>query len=96
MGEFGNADWEKSLKEGYASECKHGIEDRGYFKVIVYMKFLASAVISFVFSAKELGLREEAAEVTKKQFLIDRRLSLHIYKVTGIKVPELEEMFASV
>jgi hypothetical protein len=92
MGDLGNAEWGKEIFNAYASDSNGPIENLDYFNVIVYMKLLASAVISFDFNPKELGLRPEAVTVTKRQLSIYEQLSQRVHNITGIKVPELENM----
>ena len=92
MGDLGNAEWGKEIFNAYASDSNGSIENLDYFNVIVYMKLLASAVISFAFNPKELGLRPEAVTVTKRQLSIYKQLSQRVHNITGIKVPELENM----
>jgi hypothetical protein len=56
------------------------------------MKLLASTVISFTFSPEELGLRPEVVELTKEQLSIYKQLSQWMRKITGLTVPELEDV----
>ena len=91
MGDFGKADWGKQILDAYVSS-NEPIEQFDFFHAIVIMKLLASAVISFHFSPEELGLRPEAVELTKEQLSIYKQLSQRIRSITGITIPELEEM----
>ena len=92
MGDLGNTDWGKEIFNAYASDSNDSIENLDYFNIIVYMKLLASTVLSFAFNPKELGLRPEAVAVTKGQLSIYKQLSQRVHNITGIKVPELENM----
>lgn len=92
MGDLGNADWGKQILKAYASDSNGPIEHLDYFHVIVTMKLLASTVISFTFSPEELGLRPEALELTKEQLSIYKQLSHRIRNITGLTVPELEDV----
>jgi len=92
MGDLGNADWGKHIFNTYTSDSNDPIEHLDYFNVIVYMKLLASTVISFTFNPKELGLRPEALELTKKQLSIYKQLSQRLRNITGLTVPELENV----
>lgn len=93
MGDLGDADWGKEIFNAYASDFNGSIENLDYFNVIVYMKLLASVVISFAFSPQELGLRPEAVAVTtKRQLSIYKQLSQRVHNITAMKVPELENV----
>jgi len=92
MGDLGNIDWGKQILNAYASGYKGPIEHFDYFNVIVYMKLLASTVISDTFSPRELGLRTERIELTKKQLTIYKRLSEQLRTITGIPITELDNM----
>ena len=92
MGDLGNLDWGKQIFNAYASDSNGPIEHLDYFNVIVYMKLLASTVISFTFGPKELGLRPEVLELTKEQLSIYKQLSQRIRNITSITVPELEDI----
>jgi len=95
MGDFGYPAWGKQILNTYASHSHRPIKDLDYFHVIVGMKLLASAVISFAFGPAELGLRPEAVELTKEQLLIYRQISQQIRTVTGLTVPEWEDVCES-
>jgi aminoglycoside phosphotransferase (APT) family kinase protein len=92
MGDLGNTHWGEQIFSAYTSDSKGPIEHLDYFNVIVYMKLLASTVISFTFSPEELGLRPEALELTKEQLSIHKQLSQRIRNITGLTVPELEDV----
>jgi aminoglycoside phosphotransferase (APT) family kinase protein len=92
MGDLGNSDWGKQIFNAYASDSNGPIEHLDYFNVIVTMKLLASTVISFTFSPEELGLRTEALELTKEQLSVYKQLSHRIRNITGLTVPELEDV----
>jgi aminoglycoside phosphotransferase (APT) family kinase protein len=92
MGDLGKADWGKQILNAYASGFNGPIEHLDYFNVIVTMKLLASTVISFTFGPEEFGLRPEALELTKEQVSIYKQLSQRIRNITGLTVPELEDM----
>jgi aminoglycoside phosphotransferase (APT) family kinase protein len=91
MGDLGNVHWGKQIFEAYASDSNHSIKHLDYFNVIVYMKLLASTVISFMFGPQELGLRPEALEL-KQQLPIYKQLSQRIRNITGLTVPELQDV----
>jgi Ser/Thr protein kinase RdoA (MazF antagonist) len=93
MGDFGNPAWGNQILHAYASQSHRPVEDLDYFHVIVGMKLLASTVISFAFGPAELGLRPEAIELTKEQLLIYRQISRRIRTITGLTVPEWEDVF---
>ena len=92
MGDFGNPAWGKQILNAYASQSGDAIEHIDYFHVIVSMKLLASTVISFTFSPEELGLRPEVVELTKEQLSIYKQLSQWMRKITGLTIPELEDV----
>jgi Ser/Thr protein kinase RdoA (MazF antagonist) len=92
MGDFGNPDWGKQILQAYLSDFNSPIEHLDYFQVIVAMKLLASTVISIAFGPQELGLRPDAAALTKEQASVYRQLSERIQKITGRLVPELEDL----
>src|SRR6266508_2634022 len=96
MGDLGSPDWKKQIFNAYASASNSPVEHLDYFNVIVSMKLLASTVISFTFSSEELGLRPEAAKLTKEQLSIYKQLSQRIRDITGLTVPELEDMLARI
>jgi aminoglycoside phosphotransferase (APT) family kinase protein len=91
MGDFGNPDWGNQILKAYTSS-NGPIDHFDYFHVIVGMKLLASTVISFTFSPEELGLRSETAQVTKEQGSIYKQLANRMRTITGVTVPELENM----
>lgn len=91
MGEFGNPDWGRQILNVYESS-QGRTEHLDYFNVFVYMKLLASTVIAFTFSPEELGMRPATAELTKEQLSIYRQLAQRIRNITGMTVPELEDM----
>jgi aminoglycoside phosphotransferase (APT) family kinase protein len=93
MGDFGNSAWGKHILHAYTSHSHRPVEDLDYFHVIVGMKLLASTVISFAFDPAELGLRSEAVKLTKEQLLIYRQISRRIRTITGLNVPEWEDVF---
>lgn len=90
MGDLGNVAWGKQIFNAYAADFNGPIEHLDYFNVIVYMKLLASTVISFTFGPKVLGLRPEASALTKEQLSIHKQLSQRIRRITGLTVPELD------
>jgi aminoglycoside phosphotransferase (APT) family kinase protein len=92
MGDLGNPAWGRQIWDAYASHAQHPIEHIDYFQVIVCMKLLASTVISFTFSAEELGLRPKVVELTKEQLSIYKQLSQRMRRITGLTVPELEDV----
>jgi aminoglycoside phosphotransferase (APT) family kinase protein len=92
MGRLGNPDWGKQILNAYALDSNRPIEHLDYFHVLVAMKLLASTVISFHFSPAELGLRLETMELTKEQLSIYKRLSQRVQNITGLTLPELEDM----
>jgi aminoglycoside phosphotransferase (APT) family kinase protein len=93
MGDFGIPNWGNHILHAYASHSHRPVEDLDYFHVVVGMKLLASTVISFAFDPAELGLRPEAVELTKEQLLIYRQISRRIRTITGLTVPEWEDVF---
>ena len=93
MGDFGNPAWGKQILDAYASHAGHAIEHIDYFHVMVSMKLLGSTVISFLFSPEELGLRPETVNITKEQASIYKQLAQRIRTVTGLTVPEWEDVF---
>jgi len=92
MGDFGNPDWGNQILRAYASHSLRPVEDLDYFHVIVGMKLLASTVISFAFGPAELGLRPEAVKLTNEQLLIYRQISRRIRTITGLTIPEWEDV----
>ncbi|HET9912189.1 MAG TPA: aminoglycoside phosphotransferase family protein [Anaerolineales bacterium] len=93
MGDLGNPDWGKQIFNAYASGFKGLIQQLDYFNVIVYMKLLASTVISFTFGPEEIGLRAEAVKLTKEQLSIYKRIYRRLRDITGLNAPELEDIF---
>ena len=67
-----------------------------YFNVIVTMKLLASAVISFAYSPEEQGLQPEAVDAIRRQVAVYKKLSQHIQTITGTPIPELENMLNNI
>jgi aminoglycoside phosphotransferase (APT) family kinase protein len=96
MGDLGNVNWGKQIFDAYTSNSNVPIEHLDYFKVIVYMKLLASTVISFTFGPKELGLRPEASALTKEQLSIYKQLTQRIRNITGLTVPELDDILEGI
>jgi aminoglycoside phosphotransferase (APT) family kinase protein len=96
MGDFGNADWGKEIREAYVSHSSHPIEDIDYFQAIVSMKLLASTVISLTFGPGELGLRPETAQIPEGQVVIYQGLAQRLREITSITVPELEDLLRNV
>jgi aminoglycoside phosphotransferase (APT) family kinase protein len=92
MGDLGNPDWGKQILSGYASDSNHPIDHLDYFNVLVTMKLLASAVISFHVGPEELGLRPDVLKLTKEQLSIYKQLSQRIRNITGLTLPELEDV----
>ena len=92
MGDLGHPDWGNQILHAYASHSHHPVEDLDYFHVIVGMKLLASTVISFTFDPAELGLRPEAVKLTNEQLLIYRQISRRIRTITGLTLPEWEDV----
>jgi hypothetical protein len=56
------------------------------------MKLLASTVLSFTFGPEELGLRQEVVELTKEQLSIYKQISQRIRTITGLTLPEVEDV----
>jgi aminoglycoside phosphotransferase (APT) family kinase protein len=96
MGDFGNPDWGKQIWDAYQSHSSHPVDHMDYFHVIVYMKLLASTVISRKFSPEELGLRPETGQITREQVSIYQQLSQRLQTITGVSIPELEETFEEI
>jgi hypothetical protein len=96
MGDLGNPDWGRQILEAYASHSHHPVEHLDYFQVIVSMKLLASAVISFAFSPEEVGLRPEAVELTREQVSIYGQIAQRIRTIAGVTVPELETVLGRI
>jgi aminoglycoside phosphotransferase (APT) family kinase protein len=92
MGDLGNPDWGKQIFNAYRSDVNAPIENLDYFNVIVYMKLLASTVISFKFRPEELGLRPDVLELTDDQLAIYKQLFQRIRNITSLHVPELEDV----
>ena len=92
MGDLGNPDWGKQILNAYASNSNDPIDHLDYFNVLVTMKLLASTVISFHVGPEELGLRPEALKLTKEQLSIYKQLSQRIRTMTGLVVPEVEDV----
>lgn len=92
MGDFGRADWARQILDAYTAASDVPIDHLDYFNVLVYMKLLASTVISVHFSPQELGMRPETIESWKGQISIYRQLSHKMKSITGVLVPELETM----
>lgn len=92
MGDLGNPDWGKQIFNAYASGFNNPIQQLDYFNVIVYMKLLASTVISFTFDSEGIGLRPEAVKLTKEQLSTYKQIYQRIQNVTGLNVPELEDV----
>jgi aminoglycoside phosphotransferase (APT) family kinase protein len=91
MGDLGNIHWGKRILDAYASDSHNPIKHLDYFNVIVTMKLLGSTVISFIFGPEELGLRPEALEL-KQQLSIYKQLSQRIRNITGLTIPEVEDV----
>jgi len=96
MGDLGKSDWREQIFNAYTSDADGPVEHLDYFNVIVAMKLLASTVISFTFSPEELGLRPEVLKLTKEQLSIYKQLSQRIRNITGLTVPELEEVLGRI
>jgi aminoglycoside phosphotransferase (APT) family kinase protein len=92
MRDFGNATWGQPIWNAYASHSNLPIEHLDYFDVIVSMKLLASTVLSFVHRPAELGLRPEAVQLTKEHLSIYKQISQRIRTITGLTIPELENV----
>ena len=92
MGDLGNAEWGKRILDAYVSAADGPIEHLDYFNVIVYVKLLASTVISFAFSPEELGLRPDVIELTQKKLSTYKQLARRVQNITGLNVPELENI----
>ena len=95
MGDLGNKNWGKQIFNAYASSFHGQIEDIEYFNVIAYMKLLGSTFISNTFDPKELGLRSERMEITKKQLSVYKQLSQRLQNITQITIPELDSLLDS-
>jgi aminoglycoside phosphotransferase (APT) family kinase protein len=95
MGDLGNPEWKKQILTAYSSASNQPLPlgDLDYFNVIVYMKLLASTVISFLYTPQEVGLRPETRNITKEQASIYKRLSQRITRITGQSLPELEKIW---
>jgi aminoglycoside phosphotransferase (APT) family kinase protein len=85
MGDFGKVEWGEHILKTYASNIKKPIEHLDYFNVIVYMKLLASIVISFYSNHKV-----QRFEMPKEQLLIFERLSQRLRNITSLTIPELD------
>ena len=96
MGELGDPDWSKQILQAYTSHSNRPVKHLDYFHVIVSMKLLASTVIAYNFSPEEVGLRAEAVALTKEQATRYQELSRQIRTITGLAVPELQDMLESV
>src|SRR4030095_10282616 len=92
MGDLGNADWGKQILNAYASEFNIPTEQLDYFNVIAYMKLLASTIIAFTYGPDEVGLRPDTIQLTKEQLSTYRQFSQRLRNITGITVPELENV----
>jgi aminoglycoside phosphotransferase (APT) family kinase protein len=91
MGDLGNPDWKSKILNAYTTEFKGPVENLDYFNVIVYMKLLASAVISVSFNPEEIGLQSGSVDAVKAQLPIYRQLAQRIQNITGMAVPELDK-----
>lgn len=96
MGDLGNPDWKKQIFDAYASISDGSIDHLDYFHVIVSMKLLASTVIAFTFSPEHIGLRPQAVELSKEQLSIYKHLTQRIRNITGLSVPELEDVLGRI
>lgn len=96
MGDFGQAEWGKEILNAYAASVQLSIQDLDYFNVIVYTKLLADAVVAFTFDPVALGLQPGTIEATRRQLPIYRELSKRLHNITGIRVPELENMLENI
>lgn len=92
MGDLGKATWRAPILDAYAAHFNTPIEHLDYFNAIVYMKLLASTVISFTFNPQELGLRSETLTLTREQLLIYKQLSQRLRNITGLTIPELDNV----
>ena len=92
MGDLGNPNWKSGILNAYIAEFKSPVENLDYFNVIVYMKLLASAVISVSFNPEEIGLQSGSVDAIKAQLPIYKQLREQIQNITGITVPELDNM----
>jgi aminoglycoside phosphotransferase (APT) family kinase protein len=96
MCDLGNPEWREPILESYATTFGRPVEDLNYFNVIVYMKLLASAVISFTHSPEEQGLQPEAVDAIRRQLPVYKRLSQYIQTITDVQIPELENMLNNI
>jgi aminoglycoside phosphotransferase (APT) family kinase protein len=92
MGDLGNPAWGEQIFHAYASNVPGPIEHLDYFDVIVSMKLLASIVIAWTFNPEELGLQAEAKKIPKEQVAIYKKLAYRLEKITGVVIPELENV----
>jgi aminoglycoside phosphotransferase (APT) family kinase protein len=95
MGDLGNPDWGNQILHAYASHSRQSIEELDYFHVIVGMKLLASTVISLTFGPETVGLRPEAVQLTREQISTYKQLYQQIRTITGLIIPELEDVLES-
>jgi aminoglycoside phosphotransferase (APT) family kinase protein len=92
MGDFGQVEWRDRIFRAYQQAAGHPIENLDYFEVITSMKLLASTVISLRSSPTVLGLRAETAASANQQAGTIQRLAERIYTVTGINIPEVQDL----
>jgi aminoglycoside phosphotransferase (APT) family kinase protein len=96
MGDLGNMDWKNQILAAYAAHSNEPIQHLEYFHAIVSMKLLGSTVISFLFSPEELGLQPATVKLTKEQLSIYRLLARQLRELTGVPLPELEDVLETI
>ena len=91
MGDFGKPEWAAHTLQSYAQGLSAPAAHLDYFFVIVYMKLLASTVISLKHSPEELGMRSESIDSLKSALPKYRELTHRLQAMTGVSLTEVWE-----
>ncbi len=94
MGDYGQPEWSERILQAYRRTAGWSVEQLDYFNVLTYTKLLASRVISLKTDPTRLGLRPETAESLQQQAPVLKSLAERIWKITELRVPEVEAVIS--
>ena len=96
VGTHEDARWRDPILQEYERLARVRVEQIEYFDVVACVKRLVSVAISLSDGPERLGMRPEAVSLMKRQMGAIRKVYDLLLERTGIKVPEIEDLLATV
>ena len=95
IGTYEGMEWRETILREYERLAGSKAEQIEYFDVFACTKRLLSVAISLSEGPEKMGMRPEAVEMMKQQMGATERVYNLLQERTGIRVPEIERLFAS-